>query len=73
MKKRHSLDKAEWSETREQLYQKDCEDILLNNGQVLLFDDNKVYLKSGEEKALLMHVDKPKSMWYEIWLKLKYG
>jgi hypothetical protein len=56
----------------EKKYRKDCEDILLNNRQELLFDDNKVYLKSSEEKVLLMLVDKPKSMWYEIWLKLKY-
>ena len=72
MKKRYSLEKAEWSETREKQYQQDCENMLLNNGQELLFDENKVYLKSGKEKILLMHVDKPKSMWYEIWLKLKY-
>jgi len=72
MKKRHSLYKAEWSEAREEQYQKDCKDILLNNGQELLFDNNKVYLKSGKKKSLLMHVDKPQSMWYEIWLKLKY-
>lgn len=73
MKKRHSLYKAEWSKTREEEYRKDCEDILLKKAQEILLDDNKVYLKSSEGKSLLMHVDKPKSIWYEIWLKLKYS
>lgn len=71
MKRRNSLNKAEWSNNREDQYRKDCEGILFRNGEKVLIVENEVYLISGEQKLLLMHLDKPKSTWYEIWPKLK--
>ena len=73
MKKRSTQSKAEWAKTREVLYRKDCEEILLKRNLEILFDDNIVYIKSREGKSFLMEVDQPKSMWYNIWLKLKYS
>ncbi len=71
MKIRHSLDKAQWSHTREEQYQKYCDEILYGTNSKLVINEDKVYLKSEDEETFLLEIDKSKSMWYEIWLKLK--
>ena len=66
MKKRFSLNKAEWTINKEEQYRKDCEDILYKNGKQIFIVDNEVYLKSDESNKLLAKINKPQSMWYEI-------
>ena len=71
MRKRFSTYKAEWSNNREEDYYKKCDEILFRLRYELSFNGNEVYLKSEKQTELLLRVDKDKSKWYEIWLKLK--
>jgi hypothetical protein len=71
MKIRHSLDKAKWSNTREEQYQKYCDEILFGTNSKIVINEDNVYLKFEDMETLLLKIDKSKSMWYEIWLKLK--
>jgi len=71
MKKRFSHSKAEWTESREEEYRKYCDEILFNKKLELIIKGNGIYLKSENKEVILLKVDKPKSMWFEIWLKLK--
>ena len=72
MKKRASLDKAHWTNTREEQYRNDCDEILFVINSELIIKTDIVYLKSENQETFLLKIDKSKSMWYDIWLKLKY-
>lgn len=48
MRKRHSIEKAEWSETRENQYHKDCKNIVFSFGDRLIEEGGTVYLKRKE-------------------------
>ena len=72
MKKRSSINKAEWSYTREEEYRKECEAILLKTNSELIFSGDEIYLKSETQQIFLLKIDKSKSKWYETWLKLKF-
>jgi hypothetical protein len=71
MKKRSSLSKAQWSHSREEQYRKFCDEILFKKHVELSIRDDQVYLKSENQETFLLKIDKKKSLWYEIWLKLK--
>lgn len=71
MEKRNSVKKANWSFKREEWYQKECNKYLFDKQMDLTMSDDAVYLKSADKEELLLHIAKPKSMWYEIWLRLK--
>ncbi|MGV2964886.1 hypothetical protein [Paenibacillus sp. AGC30] len=71
MRKRHSIDKAEWSETRETRYHKDCKDIVFEFGDRLIEVDGTVYLKRKEVEIKVIKPLKRKTFWYETWLKIK--
>jgi hypothetical protein len=71
MVKRSSVDKANWSLTREQWYQKECDKILFDNESNIRVNDSDVYLRSTDKEELFLQITKPKTTWYEIWLKLK--
>jgi hypothetical protein len=68
---RSSLSKAEWSGTREEWYKKECEKILFDRKLQLHKEDDRVYLDAATSKTLLTTILKPKTEWYETWLKLK--
>ncbi|NNV58024.1 hypothetical protein [Limnovirga soli] len=72
MKKRSSLDKAQWTNTREEQYRKACDEILFVINSELIIKTDKVYLKTENHEIFLLKIDKSKSMWYELWLILKY-
>ncbi|WP_428330551.1 hypothetical protein [Mucilaginibacter sp.] len=71
MGKRHSVEKANWSSTREEWYQEECNKILFEKQSSITINDNAVYLESPNNTEHLLHITKPKTKWYEIWLKLK--
>jgi len=71
MKDRSSSRKAKWSETREQDYLEACNQILFERKAELFIDEPNVYLKTDCTKDFLLTIAKPKTMWYEIWYRLK--
>ncbi|MEK4525315.1 hypothetical protein NST38_07940 [Paenibacillus sp. FSL H8-0104] len=71
MRKRHSIEKAEWSETRETHYHKDCKDIVFSFGDRLIEVDGTVYLKRKEVEIKVIKPLKRKTFWYETWLRIK--
>lgn len=71
LKKRSSIYKAEWSNTREGHYRKKCDEIIFRKKLELIITGDQVYLNAVNEKSLLAKIDKPGAMWYEIWVKLK--
>lgn len=71
MRKRHSIEKAEWSETRETQYRKDCKDMVFSFGDRLIEVDGTVYLKRKEVEIKVLKPLKRKTFWYETWLKIK--
>lgn len=48
MRRRYSIEKAEWSETRDKKYQQDCRDIVFKFDDELLQHDDAVYLNRKE-------------------------
>ncbi len=73
--KRSSVRVAQWSETREKSYENYCNEILFHRNLQVVFVEDSVYLKDGDEETFLTVVTKPKQTWYEIWkcLKDKFG
>jgi len=71
MRKRHSIEKAEWSETRETHYRKDCKDMVFSFGDRLIEVDGTVYLKRKEVEIKVIKPLKRKTFWYETCQKIK--
>jgi hypothetical protein len=71
MKKRASIEKAGWSKTREVWYKTECESILAARRQQIVIEEKNVVLISHEGKSILMQIEKLKTMWYDVWLRLK--
>lgn len=75
MKKRFSVERAEWSSTREEQYKADCYDIVFQYGDTLNMIDGAVYITKDSEQIKIAEPDKPSKFWYETWLAVKnfYG
>jgi hypothetical protein len=75
LRKRASVDKAEWSDTREEQYRKDCQNIVFKFGDTFDNVDGTVYITQNDVRIEIAKPNKTKSFWYETWLKLKdfYG
>ncbi|MBT2286959.1 hypothetical protein J7E78_25905 [Paenibacillus polymyxa] len=71
MRKRHSIEKAEWSETRENHYHTDSKDMVFSFDDRLIEVDGTVYLKRKEVQMKVIKPLKRKTVWYETWLKIK--
>ncbi|MDQ0721919.1 heterodisulfide reductase subunit C [Paenibacillus sp. W4I10] len=71
MRKRHSTEKAEWSETRENQYHKEWKDMVFEFGDRLIEVDGTVYLKRKEVEIKVIKPLKRKTFWYETWLRIK--
>jgi hypothetical protein len=71
MPRRSSVKKAEWSGTREEHYRKECEEMLFHRNLKLHTEGDHIYLKSENFQTFLTTILKPKTLWYEIWLKLR--
>ncbi len=70
MKKRSSLKKSEYSIDRAEWYREQCDEILYKKGIELQIDGQNVYTKANGEKIFLLEITNPKTIWFEIWLKL---
>jgi len=70
MKKRASQKAAEYSIERAEWYRQQCDEILFQKGIELQIDDLNVYVKQNDQRTLLLEIANPKTMWFEIWLKL---
>lgn len=75
MKKRSSVDKANWSDTREEQYKKDCLDIVFKFGDILETINRTVYIIKKAQRIEITKPYNPKTFWYETWTKLReyYG
>ncbi|MEH7158717.1 hypothetical protein [Neobacillus drentensis] len=71
MKKRFSIEKAEWSNERERQYKQDCMDMVFSFGDTLsIRKDTVIIIKSGNEIEIEKSI-RQKTFWYETWLKLR--
>lgn len=71
MKRRSSIEQAEWSIERENQYKKDCFNLAFDYGDKLKTNVDAVYLiKDGKEIELARPL-KQNTFWYETWLELK--
>jgi hypothetical protein len=71
MKKRASPKAAEYSIKRAEMYRQQCDEILYRDGIELQIEDRRVYVNRSGQKTLLLEITNPKTMWFEIWIKLK--
>jgi hypothetical protein len=68
---RQSVKYANWTKTREDLYKKDCEEILFRTKSNVIIDNAKVFIVNKNQKNYLLTIDNPKTAWFQIWLKLR--
>ena len=75
LKKRFSVGKAEWSDSREEQYRKESQDIVFGFGDSLKMTDTAVYIIRNDEQIEIAKPHKAKTYWFESWLKIKeyYG
>ena len=67
MKKRSSVEKAEWSDTREQQYKLEVEELARLDGMEIIKLDKSVYLISNGLEEWFITPCKSKTFWYETW------
>jgi hypothetical protein len=70
MKKRASVNKAEWSETREEHYERTARDIAYANGFSIALEDGKTVSVRDGHKSILCAPSRPKRLWFETWCRL---
>ncbi len=71
MKKRFTVDKAEWTSSREEFYKKECYNLSYINQDKLLVENQAVFIQNNKEKIHLIKPIKEKSFWFETWTSLK--
>jgi hypothetical protein len=71
MKERQSVKFANWTKTREEWYEKECDEILFRTKSKIVFDNDLVFTVTDVHKKFLLTIDNPKTKWFKIWLKLK--
>ena len=68
---RHSVEAAEWSDEREERYQRDAHAIACRAQVRLLQRDLQTFIVDGDTEELLVTTSRPKRLWYETWLCLR--
>lgn len=63
MKRRFLVDKAEWSDEREEHYKKDSHDIVFSFGDRLEITDHTVYILKNDEQIEISKPYKSKAFW----------
>ena len=71
MKERQSVKFANWTKTREEWYKKECDEILYRTKSKIIIDNVSVFKLKDNNKMLLLTIDNPKMVWFQIWLKLR--
>jgi hypothetical protein len=70
---RQSVKYANWTKTREEWYKKECDEILYRTKSKIIFEDNEAFIVADNQKTYLVTVDNPKSIWFQVWLKIREG
>ena len=65
MKKRFSVEKAQWSDEREKSYFDMCMQIAYTRKEQLKVINNNVYLIANDKESLFCEPTKEKTTWYE--------
>lgn len=75
MRKRSSVYKAEWSNTREEQYKRDTLEIVFGFGDTLEVTDSIVCINHNGAITKVAEPIKSNTFWFETWLKVKeqYG
>ena len=71
MKKRISVEKAEWSIEREQYYKQQCLSKAYDLKVEISERNSVTYLKKNGREKILCKPRSPRKIWYETWLTLK--
>ena len=71
MKERQSLKFANWTKSREEWYQKECNEILYRTKSEIIFDNDFVFTVTDNHKIFLLTIDNRNKKWFQIWLKLR--
>ncbi|MGR6542598.1 hypothetical protein [Paenibacillus tundrae] len=71
MRKRYSIEKAEWSETREKEYEQECRDIVFKFNDTLVQREGVIYLNKKDGQNVVIEPLNQKTLWYETWLTIK--
>ncbi|WP_145053098.1 hypothetical protein [Paenibacillus xylanexedens] len=71
MRKRYSIEKAEWSDTREKEYKQECRDIVFKFNDELVQREGVIYLNKKDGQTVVIEPLNQKTFWYETWLKIK--
>ena len=72
MKERQSVKFANYTNTREEWYKKECDEILFRTKSKIIIDDTKVFMETGNQEKFLLTIDNPKTTWFQIWLQLRH-
>ncbi|MFI5186022.1 MAG: hypothetical protein ACHQF0_04820 [Chitinophagales bacterium] len=71
MKKRSSVKKAEWSDKRENDYQKYSLEIADRYSINLIEREGRVYKVENNKEILFCEEARSKRLWFQTWIKLK--
>jgi hypothetical protein len=71
MKERQSVKFANYTKEREEWYKKECEEIIFSTKSQIIMEEDKVFIMLNDQKTQLLTIDNPKSIWFQIWLKLR--
>jgi hypothetical protein len=70
MKKRSSVNKNNWGDSREASYRAEAENIAFEIKGRLVVRDDAVYLRCGEYEELVVTERQPKALWFDVWTAL---
>ena len=68
---RHSVEAAEWSDEREERYQREANAIACRAQVRIIQRDLRTFIVDGNIEDLLIATLRPKRLWYETWLCLR--
>jgi hypothetical protein len=71
MKRRFSVEKAEWSTERDEQYKADAQILARKLGLTITVRNGTVYANDGRLETELCTPSKPQTFWYETWLKIR--
>ena len=70
MKKRSSVEKANWSSTREEWYKAESLRMAFNMGFELIERDDRIFKITPNKEDLFCEPTKIKTLWFETWAQL---
>ncbi|PGS48441.1 hypothetical protein [Bacillus sp. AFS041924] len=71
IKRRFSIEKAEWSDEREGQYKKECYDIVFSFRDKIKVEDETVFIQKNDGNIKLEKPLKSKTFWFGTWLRIR--